>query len=503
MAARKSIERMHESHWEAHERVDDIGDFHAWIGGQAHGTDETFETRDPAIDYPVVEVTECDAATVDAAVEAAWDAYEGAWGDTDPAERGRKLFEWADRLRSHTDELAFLETIDTGKPIAHARGEVEGAIDTLEYYASLARDQTGDQVQTGDDLHLYTRKEPYGVVGQIVPWNFPTWGAAWKFGPGLAAGNACVLKPSAQSPLTAIRMAELSADIFPDGAINVVPGRGSVTGAALTDHGDIRKLSFTGSATVGSTVMHDAADTITPVTLELGGKSPFVVFPDADLEKAVDAVATGIFYATGEICDAFSRALVHEDVIEEFTDRFVEKAESYVIGDPLDEGTTLGPLTSRDQYETVTEYIEIGKTEATLLTGGRPPDGEGLENGWYVEPTVFGGVDNDSRIAQEEIFGPVQTIIEFSTYEEAIELANDTKFGLAAGVGTERTDLAHHAAADIDAGLVYVNEYGPIRPEAPYGGFKDSGIGKDLGREALDHYRRTKSVYVNLDEPSL
>ncbi|PSQ59440.1 MAG: betaine-aldehyde dehydrogenase [Halobacteriales archaeon SW_9_67_25] len=503
MGARKSIEQMHESHWEAHERVKAMSAFRAWIAGEATETGSTIETRDPAIDFAVTEVTACDDGAVDAAVAAGWEACEGTWGDTDPAERGQLLFEWADVLRRHTDDLALLETVDTGKPIAHARGEVEGAIDTLEYYASLARDQSGDQIQTGDDLHLYTRKEPYGVVGQIVPWNFPTWGAAWKFGPALAAGNACVLKPSAQSPLTAIRMAELSADVFPDGAINVVPGTGAETGAALTDHPRIRKLSFTGSTTVGSTVMHDAAETITPLTLELGGKSPFIVFPDADLEKAVDAVASGIFYATGEICDAFSRALVHEDVIEEFTDRFVEKAGSYVIGDPLDEETTLGPLTSGDQYEKVTEYIEIGKTEATLLTGGGRPPGDGLENGWYVEPTVFGDVTNDMRIAREEIFGPVQTIIEFATYEEAIEIANDTDYGLAAGIGTERTDLAHHAAADIDAGLVYVNEYGPISPEAPYGGFKESGIGKDLGRDALDHYRRTKSVYVNLDSPSL
>lgn len=503
MGARKSIEQMHESHWEAHERVKAMSAFRAWIAGEATETGSTIETRDPAIDFAVTEVTACDDGAVDAAVAAGWEACEGTWGDTDPAERGQLLFEWADVLRRHTDDLALLETVDTGKPIAHARGEVEGAIDTLEYYASLARDQSGDQIQTGDDLHLYTRKEPYGVVGQIVPWNFPTWGAAWKFGPALAAGNACVLKPSAQSPLTAIRMAELSADVFPDGAINVVPGTGAETGAALTDPPRIRKLSFTGSTTVGSTVMHDAAETITPLTLELGGKSPFIVFPDADLEKAVDAVASGIFYATGEICDAFSRALVHEDVIEEFTDRFVEKAGSYVIGDPLDEETTLGPLTSGDQYEKVTEYIEIGKTEATLLTGGGRPPGDGLENGWYVEPTVFGDVTNDMRIAREEIFGPVQTIIEFATYEEAIEIANDTDYGLAAGIGTERTDLAHHAAADIDAGLVYVNEYGPISPEAPYGGFKESGIGKDLGRDALDHYRRTKSVYVNLDSPSL
>ena len=492
-----------EAHLDAHGRVDAISDFHAWIGGAGHETGEQLETRDPAVDRPVTTVTACDAAAVDRAVEASWTAVDGAWGETAPAERGRAILEWTDRLGDHVEELALLETIETGKPIAHARGEVEGAIDTLEYYAALSRDQAGRQLQTGEDLHVYTRHEPYGVVGQVVPWNFPTWGAAWKFGPALSAGNALVLKPSSQSPLSTIRMAELSEGIFPEGTINVVPGTGSTAGAALTEHPDVRKLSFTGSTGVGRGVMHDAADTVTPVTLELGGKSPFLVFPDADLETAVEAVASGIFYATGEICDAFARALVHEDVLDEFTERFVEKAESYQIGDPLEESTTLGPLTSRDQFEKVTDYVEVGRSEATLLAGGGRPADEELADGWYVEPTVFGDVENDMRIAQEEIFGPVQTIIEFSTYEEAIDLANDTDYGLAAGIGTERTDLAHRAAADLDAGVVYVNDYGPIRPEAPYGGFKQSGIGKDLGREALDHYRRTKSVYVNLDEPSL
>jgi len=503
MTASDPLEAMRATHASAHERVRATSDFRAWIGGEPVDTGATFETRDPAVDEVAVAVSRCGPEAVDDAVEAAWNGFDSDWAGTSPAERSRALSEWADRLRDHVDELARLETVDTGKPIVHARGEVEGAIDTLEFYAALARDQRGDQIQTGDDLHLYTRTEPHGVVGQIVPWNFPTWGAAWKFGPALAAGNACVLKPSAKSPLTAIRMAELGAEVFPDGVINVVPGTGSEAGAALTEHPEIRKLSFTGSTGVGRTVMHDAADGVTPITLELGGKSPFVVFPDADLDTAVEAVASGIFYATGEICDAFSRALVHEDVIDEFTDRFVETAESYVIGDPLDEETTLGPLTSQEQFEKVTDYVDVGRTEATLLTGGGRPDDDALAAGWYVEPTVFGDVENDMRIAQEEIFGPVQTIIEFSTYEEAIDLANDTKYGLAAGVGTERTDMVHRTAADLDAGVVYVNDYGPIRPEAPYGGFKDSGIGKDLGREALDHYRRTKSVYVNLDEPEL
>lgn len=503
MSSPSSLEALRTAHESAHQQVRDHGEWTPWIGGRGVDAGSTVETRDPAVDRPIVAVVEGDAGTVDAAVERAWTAYETDWADTAPADRASALHEWADRLRSHTDELARLETLDTGKPIAHARGEVEGAIDTLEYYAALARDESGTTHQTGEDLHLYTRKEPYGVVGQIVPWNFPTWGAAWKFGPALAAGNACVLKPSTDSPLSAIRMAELSADVLPDGVVNVVPGAGGEVGAALTDHPDVQKLSFTGSTVVGRGVMHDAADNVTPVTLELGGKSPFIVFPDADLETAVEAVASGIFYATGEICDAFSRALVHEDVIDAFTERFVEKARSYDIGDPLEESTTLGPLTSREQFESVTDYIDVGRSEASLLCGGGRPDDDALADGWYVEPTVFGDVTNDMRIAREEIFGPVQTVIEFSTYAEAIELANDTDYGLAAGIGTERTDLAHRAAADIDAGVVYVNDYGPIKPEAPYGGFKQSGIGKDLGRAALEHYRRTKSVYVNLDSPTL
>lgn len=503
MGAEESASSIGETHADAHEDVATISDWGAWIGGVSLRGDSTFTTRDPVVDENIVSVTKCGLAQLDDAVDAAWDAYESSWSEYTPTERGALLFEWAERLADHTDELAFLESIDTGKPISHARVEVEGAIDTLQYYASIARDQTGKQIQARDDVHLFTRKEPYGVVGQIVPWNFPTWGAAWKFGPALAAGNATVLKPSRDSPLTAIRMAELSEGIFPDGVINVVTGGGSDVGDYLINHEEINKLSFTGSTGIGKHVMRSAADDVTPVTLELGGKSPFIVFPDADLDTVVEAVASGIFYATGEICDAFARAIVHEDIHEEFTERFIERAESYEIGDPLDEATTLGPLTSESQYDQVTEYIEIGKEEATLLTGGSPPAAKSLSDGWFIEPTVFGDVENDMQIAQEEIFGPVETIIPFSTYEEAIEIANDTRFGLAAGIGTERTDIVHTAAKDIESGLIYVNEYGPILPEAPYGGYKRSGIGKDLGREALDHYRRTKSVYVNIGEPNL
>lgn len=493
----------HERHLSKHAEATDGIEFNAWIGGEQYVTDETVPAIDPVINESIVDVAQCDAGDVDAAVDAAWNVFERKWADTTPRERSARLFEWIDVLSDHVEELTLLECLDCGKPISQARGEIEGAIDTLEYYASVCRAQRGSEVPAGSDLHLYTKHEPYGVVGQIVPWNYPLWAAAWKLGPALAAGNACILKPSSDTPLSTIRAAQLSQDVLDDGVINVVPGTGSEVGGALATHDGVRKVSFTGSTNVGRSVMSAAADRVAPVTLELGGKSPFVIFPDADLDTVVDAVADGIFYSTGEICDALSRAIVHESIAEEFTERFVAAAESYVLGDPLREETTMGPLTSAGQFETVTGYIETGKAEADLLCGGGRPEDPELVDGWYVEPTVFGGVDNDMEIAREEIFGPVQTILTFEEYEEAIELANDTRYGLAAGIGTERTSLVHRAADDLEAGLVYVNEYGPILPEAPYGGFKQSGFGKDLGLEALDHYRRTKSIYVNLDDPSL
>lgn len=494
---------VYDRHRSKHEKATAGRGFGAWIDGEHDTTEQELPVRDPVIDEPIVTVPRCGPGAVDRAVEAAWSAFDREWAATTPADRSTLLFEWIDRLEDHVAELTLLECLDCGKPVSQARGEVEGAIDTLDFYASVCRAQRGSEVPAANDIHIYTTDEPYGVVGQVVPWNYPLWAAAWKLGPALAAGNTCVLKPSSEAPLSTIRAAQLSEDIFPDGVLNIVTGSGSEVGQVLAAHDDVRKVSFTGSTEVGRSVMHAAADRVAPVTLELGGKSPFIVFPDADLDKVVDAVADGIFYSTGEICDAFSRALVHESIVDEFTERFVETAQSYVLGDPLSEETTMGPLTSESQFETVTDYIELGKGEAELLCGGGRPDDPELADGWYVEPTVFGDVTNDMRIAQEEIFGPVQTIMTFEDYDEAIEIANDTTYGLAAGIGTERTSLVHRAADDLEAGLVYVNEYGPILPEAPYGGFKQSGFGKDLGLEALDHYRRSKTVYVNLDDPTL
>lgn len=494
---------MSDRHRAKHEEATAGVTFDAWIDGESYAAEERAAVLDPVIDEEIIGAAACDAGDIDTAVSAAWAAFDREWEATTPRDRSARLFEWIDVLKNHVEELTLLECLDCGKPISQARGEVEGAIDTLEFYASVCRARRGSEVPAANDLHLYTKHEPYGVVGQIVPWNYPLWAAAWKLGPALAAGNACVLKPASDTPLSTIRAAQLSADVFSDGVLNVVPGSGSEVGQALAEHDDARKMSFTGSTEVGSGVMRAAAERVAPVTLELGGKSPFIVFPDADLDKVVDAVASGIFYSTGEICDAFSRAIVHESVVEEFTERFVDAAESHVLGDPLLEETTMGPLTTENQFDTVMRYIETGKGEADLLCGGgRPVDPE-FPDGWYVEPTVFGGVANDATIAQEEIFGPVQTIITFEDYDEAIELANDTRYGLASGIGTERTSLVHQAADDLDAGLVYVNEYGPILPEAPYGGYKRSGFGKDLGLEAIDHYQQQKTVYVNLDEPSL
>ena len=495
---------MIETHQTAIDRATDSTTFDAWVDGSPYrsASGERIETVDPAVNLVITTVPDCDDRDVNEVVGTAWDAYRSEWAETTPKERALALYRWSETLRDHLEELTTLECLDTGKPITHARGEVEGAIETLEYYASIGGGQEGIQLPATADLHAYTKKEPYGVVGQITPWNFPIWAAAWKLGPALAAGNAVVLKPSIMSPLTTVRMAQLSQEFFPDGVINVLTGQGSKVGKALVAHDNVRKLSFTGSGSVGAGVMKSAADHIAPVTLELGGKSPFIVFPDADLSKVATAVSEGIFYSTGEICDAFARVLVHEDVKDEFVERFLTEAQSWTIGDPLEESTTMGPLTTEDQFEKVCQYVSIGREEGgELLTGGTPPSGPEYDDGWYFQPTVFDNVTNDMRIAQDEIFGPVQTVLTFTDYDDAIAMANDTKFGLAAGIGTESTTRAHRAADDLEAGIVYINGYGPILPQGPYGGFKASGIGRDLGKQALDHYQQTKTVYVNLDSP--
>lgn len=484
---------------EAHEHaIADATDgkrFGHWIDGE-HIAGEGIETIDPAVREPITTVPRGDAADIDRAVETAREALTGDWGELGPRDRGDRLTEWVERLRAHQDELTLLETLDVGKPIRNAGYEVGKAFDYIEYYADLIRNEEDAHLSFVEDGHAYTRTEPYGVAGLIVPWNYPLVLTAWKVGPALAAGNTVVLKPAEISPLTATRIAQLSADIFPDGVVNVVHGYGGEAGAALTSHADVDKLAFTGNTSTGSAVMEAAAEHITPVSLELGGKSPFIIFPDADIDDAADVAATGIFYNTGQSCDAFSRTLVHESIYEEFLDAFTAQAEGYATGDPLQSDTVMGPLASQAQYEKVTDYLDIGREEARLVRGG-------TGDGWYVEPTIFADVSTDDRLAQEEIFGPVASVIPFASYEEAIAIANDSKYGLVAGIATDDLSLAHRASADLAAGTVWVNQYGGQEPGTPFGGFKQSGIGRECGKETLDAYRQQQTVNIALDDPEL
>jgi aldehyde dehydrogenase (NAD+) len=494
---------MEQRHADAIERATEGLTFDHWIDGEtAAATDaDTFESTDPSVATPIAPVARGGAADVDAAVSAARTAFEREWRGTTPRERAEVVREWTATLRDHVEELALLESLDTGKPLAAARDEMHDTFDYLEYYVSVARAHEGSHLPRGRDNHVYIRNEPHGVAGQILPWNYPLNLFGWKVGAALAAGNTVVCKPSEEAPLSITRAAQLSANVLPDGVLNVVNGLGTEAGAPLTEHADVDKLSFTGSVPVGKQVMRAAADHVTPVTLELGGKSPFVVFPDADVERAAQTAAAGIFYNTGQSCDACSRVLVHEDVHDAFTEAFLDAAGEWTAGDPLEEGTAMGPLTFADQYEKVAEYVDVGRSEGAELIhgGGRAEVGSG--DGHFFEPTVFDDVDNDMRIAQEEIFGPVQCLITFADYEEAIELANDVDYGLAAGVATRDAATAHRAAADIRAGSIWVNEYHGGGPGLPFGGFGESGIGRECAKEALDEYSLTKSVNVALDDP--
>ncbi len=480
--------------------------FDAWIDGTSAASDtgRRFETQTPAVDETITTVPRCDSEDVDAAVDAAEAAFESTWESLTAGERSDAILEWTSALRANSDELALLESLDAGKPIENAKYEVGKALDYIEYYAHVVRGEQGHQIPVADDVHAFTKREPYGVAGLVVPWNYPLILTAWKLGPALAAGNTVVLKPAEQTPLSATRIAQLSAGILPDGVLNVVHGFGDEVGAPLTRHEGVSKLSFTGEDTTGETVMKAAAEGITPVTLELGGKSPFVVFPDADLEKAASIAAEGVFYNTGQSCEAFSRTLVHEDVHDEFMELFESEAAARSIGDPLREETTTGPLASKQQYEKVKEYVELGRREgATVVRGGGTDLLDDENAGWYIEPTIFDDVTNDMRIAQEEIFGPVASVITFSDYNEAIAIANDVDFGLAAGVATTDLSLAHRAADDIRAGTVWVNQYGRLVPGTPFGGYKRSGIGRECAKETLKEYQQTKTINIQIDEPEL
>jgi acyl-CoA reductase-like NAD-dependent aldehyde dehydrogenase len=473
-----------------------------WIGGEwtEAASGRTFETINPATEAALTRVAEAGPEDVHRAVKAARKAFEETWAPMAPVQRARILYRTGELLMKYRDELAELETLDQGKVIFESsKVDVPMAADAFTYYAGWATKLTGQTIPGPPDVFTYTLPEPYGVVGQIIPWNFPLLMAAWKLAPALAAGNAVVLKPAEQTPLSALRLGEILAEAgLPAGVVNIVPGYGPIAGASLVAHPDVDRVSFTGSTEVGRQIMRIASEVPKPVTLELGGKSPNIVFADADLEAAARGAITGIFYNKGETCTAGSRLFVEQSVSDRFADLLKQRAAKATVGDPLDPATKVGPLVSAAQLDKVERYVELGRKEgATLLTGGKRA-AVGGGKGYFYEPTIFTGARNTMRVAREEIFGPVLAVIPFRDVEEVRLQANDSPYGLAAGIWTRDIAKAHRTARALKAGTVWINTYGLYSAAVPFGGTQQSGFGRELGEEGLRAYTRTKSVWVGL-----
>jgi acyl-CoA reductase-like NAD-dependent aldehyde dehydrogenase len=472
------------------------------IGGEwvEAAAGETVPTIDPATNRTIVEVAAAQAEDVDRAVRAARAAFP-AWRDLAPDRRARILLRVAELIEAEREHLARIESHDVGKPIREAAlVDLPACWDPWRYYQGLVRAIDGRVLALPRTSLDYVRKEPMGVVGMIIPWNFPLHIASRKGSAALAAGNTVVLKAPELAPLTCLELGRICLEAgVPPGVFNVVPGLGELAGAALAEHPDVNKLAFTGSTVTGRSVMRAGAGTIKRVSLELGGKSPSIVFADADLDQAVLGSVFGIYLAQGEVCSAGSRVLVERAVHDEFVQRFAEKASRIRVGMPHRWETQLGALINRRQCDRVYEYVEIGQSEgATVVLGGKRPDDPELAAGNFIEPTVFAGVTNDMRIAQEEIFGPVVAVIPFEGEEEAVSLANDVRYGLAAGIWTRDAGRAHRVAHRLEAGSIWVNHYSAYPSEAPFGGYKESGTGHDLGLESLWEYLETKNVHVNV-----
>lgn len=457
-----------------------------------------FATINPATEEVLAEVAWASEEDVDRAVRAARDAFEkGPWSRMDARDRGRLLYRLADLIEKESEELALLETLDNGKPIRDARGfDLPATIETFRYYAGWADKIHGQTIPIRGNYFTYTRREAVGVAGQIIPWNFPMLMVAWKWGPSLAAGCTVVLKPAEQTPLTALRLAQLAQEAgFPDGVINVVPGDGPTTGAALVRHPGVDKIAFTGENRTAQIIMREAATTLKRLTCELGGKSPNIVFADADLDAALAGTHLGLYFNQGQCCCAGSRVFVEDRVYDEMVERLAERNRTCKVGDPFDQQTEQGPQVDQAQFDKIMHYISVGHEEgAHCLSGGRRVG----ERGYFIEPTLFAEVTDDMAIAREEIFGPVLSVLRFSDLDDVIRRANNSPYGLAAAVWTRDIQKAHYVANKMRAGTVWINCYDVLDPAAPFGGFKTSGFGRELGEEGLKAYTESKTVTVSL-----
>jgi aldehyde dehydrogenase (NAD+) len=471
------------------------------IDGQWRAAASSFPTVNPATGETLAHIGAGDPADIDLAVAAARRAFEGPWRDCTPFARQDLLLRFCDLVAAHWEELCLLDTLEMGVPFGHDQQQIIGR---LRFCAGMATALHGETIATSvpGEVFAYTRKEPVGVVGAIIPWNGPLPATLWKLGPVLATGCTLVLKPAEEASLTALRLGELALEAgVPPGVINIVTGSGEVAGAALAAHPDVDKIAFTGSSETGRLIVKASAGNIKRLSLELGGKSPHIIFADADLEAAAQAAALGVFANSGQICCAGTRVFIERPIYADFVERVVAIAGRLKVGNGLDAGTEIGPLVSAPQLERVRRYIDIGRREgAQVVAGGERPADAALAGGYFMRPTVFSNVLDSMRIAREEIFGPVLSAIAFSDFDDVVSRANDTRFGLAAGVWTRDLSVAHRMASRIRAGSVWINCYNIFDPALPFGGYRESGYGRESGREQLEEYLQVKAVTIRLAE---